>query len=142
LALGSWRGFDNCLMRDLLGNIAELGTANVFMAKDEIVCTPAANGTFLNGITRQRVIDLLRVDGMPVIEKTLSYADFAPTRSSRPGISPRWRRSFASTTARSHRAGSTSARASSTGPTRTGDRTFRHCVIAVTARVAACTYVA
>ena len=50
------RGFDNCLMRDMLGNIAELGTANVFMAKDGVVYTPAPNGTFLNGITRQRVI--------------------------------------------------------------------------------------
>ena len=70
------RGFDNCLMRDALGNIAELGTANVFLAKDGIVYTPSPNGTFLNGITRQRVIDLLREDGAPVIEKTLAYADF------------------------------------------------------------------
>ena len=70
------RGFDNCLMRDMLGNIAELGTANVFMAKDGVVYTPAPNGTFLNGITRQRVIKLLRDDGAMVIEKTMSYADF------------------------------------------------------------------
>jgi branched-chain amino acid aminotransferase len=70
------RGFDNCLMRDMLGHIAELGTANVFMAKDDIVYTPAANGTFLNGITRQRVIELLRDDGVAVIERSMSYADF------------------------------------------------------------------
>ena len=70
------RGFDNCLMRDLLGNIAELGSANVFFAKDAMVYTPAANGTFLNGITRQRLIKLLREDGVTVVEKTLSYADF------------------------------------------------------------------
>jgi branched-chain amino acid aminotransferase len=30
----------------------------------------------LNGITRQRVIKLLQDDGVTVIEKTLSYADF------------------------------------------------------------------
>ena len=70
------RGFDNCLMRDMLGNVAELGTANVFMAKDGAVYTPAANGTFLNGITRQRVIELLRADGVTVVETALSYADF------------------------------------------------------------------
>jgi branched-chain amino acid aminotransferase len=70
------RGFDNCLMRDFLGNIAELGTANIFMTKDGIAYTPAPNGTFLNGITRQRVIKLLRDDGITVIEKTLSYDDF------------------------------------------------------------------
>jgi branched-chain amino acid aminotransferase len=70
------RGFDNCLMRDALGNVAELATANVFMAKDGAVFTPAPNGTFLNGITRQRVIKLLHDAGIAVIEKTLSYADF------------------------------------------------------------------
>ena len=51
------RGFDNCLMCDMLGNVAELATANVFMARDGVVMTPAANGTFLDGVTRQRVID-------------------------------------------------------------------------------------
>jgi branched-chain amino acid aminotransferase len=70
------RGFDNCLMCDMLGNVAELGTANVFLAKDGAVFTPEANGTFLNGITRQRVIALLRGAGVSVIEKTLVYADF------------------------------------------------------------------
>src|SRR5262249_57349496 len=44
------RGFDNCLMRDMLGNIAELGTSKVFLARDGMVATPTPNGTFLNGI--------------------------------------------------------------------------------------------
>ncbi len=70
------RGFNNCLMLDLLGNVAEFGNANVFMAKDGVVFTPAPNGTFLNGITRQRVIELLRGDGVTVVEKTLRYEDF------------------------------------------------------------------
>ena len=70
------RGFDNCLMCDMLGNAAELGTANVFMAKDGVVLTPVANGTFLNGITRQRIISLLRDDGVTVVEKTMTYAEF------------------------------------------------------------------
>jgi len=70
------RGFNNCLMLDLLGNVAEFGNANVFMARDGVVYTPAPNGTFLNGITRQRVIELLCGDGFAVIETTLSYNDF------------------------------------------------------------------
>jgi branched-chain amino acid aminotransferase len=70
------RGFNNCLMLDLLGNVAEFGNANVFMARDGVVYTPVPNGTFLNGITRQRVIDLLRGDGATVVEKTLRYEDF------------------------------------------------------------------
>jgi branched-chain amino acid aminotransferase len=70
------KGFDNALVCDALGNVAETATANIFMAKDGVVKTPAPNGTFLNGITRQRVIKLLREDGVPVEETTLSYGDF------------------------------------------------------------------
>jgi branched-chain amino acid aminotransferase len=60
----------------MLGNVAELATSNIFMAKDGVVFTPVANGTFLAGITRQRVIGLLRDSGMGVVEKTLNYSDF------------------------------------------------------------------
>jgi branched-chain amino acid aminotransferase len=70
------RGFTNCLMLDMLGNVAEFGNSNVFMAKDGVVYTPVPNGTFLNGITRQRVINLLRGDGVTIVETTMSYADF------------------------------------------------------------------
>ncbi|HEX4179016.1 MAG TPA: aminotransferase class IV, partial [Rhizomicrobium sp.] len=35
-----------------------------------------ANGTFLSGITRARVMQLLRDDGVTVIEKVLTYQDF------------------------------------------------------------------
>ena len=63
-------------MLDMLGNVAEFGNANVFMARDGVVYTPAPNGTFLNGITRQRVISLLRADGVTVVETVLSYNDF------------------------------------------------------------------
>jgi branched-chain amino acid aminotransferase len=70
------RGFGNCLLLDALGNVAEFGNSNVFMAKDGVVYTPAPNGTFLDGITRQRVIGLLRGDGVTVVEATLKYEDF------------------------------------------------------------------
>jgi branched-chain amino acid aminotransferase len=69
------RGFGNCVVLDLLGNVAELATANIFIGKDGVVFTPAPNGTFLNGITRQRVIKLLRSAGIDVIETALSYRD-------------------------------------------------------------------
>jgi len=70
------RGFDNAIVLDMVGNVAELATSNVFMAKDGVVFTPIANGTFLAGITRQRVIGLLRQAGVTVVEKTLTYRDF------------------------------------------------------------------
>ena len=70
------RGFDNCLMCDMLGNVAELATANVFMARNGVVMTPIANGSFLSGVTRQRVLELLRADGKAAREATLGFADF------------------------------------------------------------------
>jgi branched-chain amino acid aminotransferase len=70
------RGFDNAIVCDLLGNVAELATSNIFLGRDGLVYTPAPNGTFLAGITRQRVITLLRENGVTVIEKALSYRDF------------------------------------------------------------------
>jgi len=69
------RGFGNCVVCDAVGNVAELANSNLFMAKDGIVYTPIANGTFLAGITRRRVIGLLRDAGTPVIETVLRYSD-------------------------------------------------------------------
>jgi len=70
------RGWDNAVVCDMLGNAAELATSNIFMAKNGVVYTPIPNGTFLAGITRFRVIQLLRDNGVTVVEKTLTYQDF------------------------------------------------------------------
>lgn len=76
LAEAREKGHGNALACDVLGNVAELATSNVFMAKNGIVLTPVPNGTFLDGITRQRVISLLRGAGVEVVEKTLTVQDF------------------------------------------------------------------
>lgn len=70
------RGFDNALARDMNGNVAETASSNVFMVKDGVVLTPVANGTFLAGITRARVMGLLRQAGFDVREATLTVQDF------------------------------------------------------------------
>ncbi len=70
------RGFDNCVMLDALGNVAELANSNLCLVKDGVVFTPVPNGCFLDGITRRRVIGLLREAGTPVVEASLTYADF------------------------------------------------------------------
>ncbi len=69
-------GFDNALCCDVLGNVAEFATANAFLVKDGKVATPVPNGTFLDGVTRQRVIALLRSAGTEVFETSLTYDDF------------------------------------------------------------------
>lgn len=69
------RGFDNCVVLDPIGNVAEFATSNLFFAKDGAVHTPAPNGTFLAGITRARVIGLLRNAGLAVHERTFRFAE-------------------------------------------------------------------
>ena len=71
------RGFHNALSLDQAGHIAETASANAFLVRDGVVMTPIPNGTFLAGITRQRVIALLRADGVEVVEASLAVSDFA-----------------------------------------------------------------
>jgi branched-chain amino acid aminotransferase len=70
------KGFDNALVADAMGNVAETATANIFMVRDGEVFTPVANGTFLAGITRSRHISNLKAIGQNVQETVLSFKDF------------------------------------------------------------------
>jgi len=76
LAEARAKGFGNALVADVMGNVAETATANVFMVKDGTVFTPVPNGTFLAGITRRRHIANLRADGHEVVETVLTFEDF------------------------------------------------------------------
>ncbi|MBC8269675.1 MAG: branched-chain amino acid aminotransferase [Rhodospirillaceae bacterium] len=75
VAEASKKGFDTAVVTDPDGNVAEFAYANLFMAKDGEVHTPAINGTFLNGITRQRVIERLKSAGVTVHERTITFAE-------------------------------------------------------------------
>ncbi|WP_425043294.1 branched-chain amino acid aminotransferase [Primorskyibacter sp. S87] len=70
------KGFSNALVADVMGNVAETATANIFLVKDGEVFTPIANGTFLSGITRARHIANLQADGVTVHEAVLGFDDF------------------------------------------------------------------
>ena len=69
------RGFQNGIVLDALGNVAETCSSNVFLAKNGAVATPVPNGTFLAGITRNRTLKLLRNAGVPVEERTVVPAE-------------------------------------------------------------------
>ncbi|MFZ5792648.1 MAG: branched-chain amino acid aminotransferase [Pseudomonadota bacterium] len=69
------KGFDEGVMLDPLGHVAEFSSSNLWIAKDGIAHTPVPNGTFLNGITRQRVMKLLRRAGVEVHERSLAYQE-------------------------------------------------------------------
>ncbi len=68
-------GFDNAIMLDPNGNVAEFAAANLYVVKDGVALTPLWNGTFLNGVTRRRVLSLLNEGGVEAIETTLTAED-------------------------------------------------------------------
>mgnify|MGYP003325490332 CR=1 FL=1 len=62
------KGFTDSLMLDHEGNIAEATGANIFFVKDGEVHTPTPDA-FLNGLTRQTVIEMLTKMGVKVHER-------------------------------------------------------------------------
>lgn len=65
------RGFENAIMLDTQGFIAEGGTESVFLVKDGRLFTPAT-GTVLKSITRKSILELAKVLGIEAFEKRLA----------------------------------------------------------------------
>ncbi|MBQ5948259.1 branched-chain amino acid aminotransferase [Massilia sp. ST3] len=75
------RGFDQAIMLDAAGNVAEFASSNLFIVtEDGKVVTPALNGTFLAGITRARVIALLAQEGVAVEERIVTPQELETAR--------------------------------------------------------------
>ncbi|HEY8352689.1 MAG TPA: branched-chain amino acid aminotransferase [Sphingomonadales bacterium] len=64
------KGYDDALMLDYRGQVAEATGANIFFVKDGAIHTPKPD-CFLDGITRRTVIDLARKRGFEVIERAI-----------------------------------------------------------------------
>lgn len=64
------KGYADALMLDWQGRVAECTGANVFFIKDGVVHTPTAD-CFLDGITRQTVIELAKRRGFEVAERRI-----------------------------------------------------------------------
>jgi len=69
------RGFDEVVLLNERGEICECTSANVFAATAGQVYTPPLSSGCLPGVTRELLLDVVRVPGISVVERTLTPTD-------------------------------------------------------------------
>ncbi|WP_341789352.1 branched-chain amino acid transaminase [Rickettsia endosymbiont of Polydrusus tereticollis] len=67
-------GYDDAILLDFRGYIAEFTSSNIFFVKDNTLYTPIADA-FLNGITRQTIIEIAKKLGIEAKEEYIKLED-------------------------------------------------------------------
>jgi branched-chain amino acid aminotransferase len=65
-------GYDEAIMLNSSGKVAEGSAENIFIVKNGMIKTPPLDADILNGITRDSVIQLIRSNGIKLIEKNIT----------------------------------------------------------------------
>jgi branched-chain amino acid aminotransferase len=68
------KGFDEALLLDQDGHVAQASSENIFIEKNFKIYTPPLDNVF-PGITRQTVIEICKQLGFDIVEKKLSVED-------------------------------------------------------------------
>ena len=68
-------GYDEAIMLNSSGKVAEGSAENMFIIKNGIIKTPPLNADILNGITRDSVIRLIKASGIKLIEKNITVKE-------------------------------------------------------------------
>jgi branched-chain amino acid aminotransferase len=68
-------GYDEAIMLNSSGKVAEGSAENIFIIKNGIIKTPPLNADILNGITRDSIIRLIKSNGIKLIEKNITVKE-------------------------------------------------------------------
>jgi len=68
-------GYDEAIMLNSSGKVAEGSAENIFIIKNGIIKTPPLNADILNGITRDSVIRLIKSNRIKLIEKNITVKE-------------------------------------------------------------------
>lgn len=66
------QGFDDAILLNERGEVAECTASNVFCIQDGSVSTPPPSSGCLCGITREILLEIAPIGGIPIVERTLS----------------------------------------------------------------------
>jgi branched-chain amino acid aminotransferase len=68
-------GYDEAIMLNYHGKVAEGSAENIFLVNDDEISTPPLSAGILNGITRDSVIKIARSEGISVMERDIDRDD-------------------------------------------------------------------
>ncbi|MBI5303176.1 MAG: branched-chain amino acid transaminase [Chloroflexi bacterium] len=71
-----WGGYDEAIVLNPDGHVAEGSAENLFMVRDNALITPPVNDNILEGITRRTLLQLVRDDlKLPVVERSIDRSE-------------------------------------------------------------------
>ncbi len=68
-------GYEECVLLNSEGNIAECSGDNIFIVSEGVLYTPPCSASSLIGVTRRSVIEIAQELGVPFVEKILTRFD-------------------------------------------------------------------
>lgn len=68
-------GYDDAILLDINGQVAELSAANIFIVRDGVIITPGNSTDILEGINRLTIIELANTLQLKVIEREIDMTE-------------------------------------------------------------------